>query len=544
MFSGVYWEANPVTPEEIERIEVVRGPGGALWGANAVNGVINVITKTAADTQGIIATGSIGNNLAADHGIQYGGTAGPDAFFRVYAHYLGFKDLQAANGGKNSDGWETLFGGARFDWKPSANESVTIDARMNSNHQSQIIPTHTFAPPFATTSPVRFPASSWSLNGSWKRDEGEFANSEIRMSFTSSDQQAPEIDSRTSVLDIDYQRTKLWGDSGRLVWGASFRSYNDSLTGKALITSGSPTHSNQVYSGYADYEKRIGNGVKVRLGSTVEHNSYSGVEIQPNARLMWTKNEAESYWLSASKSVRTPSVADTDLIIHAQNMAGAMFPVSVYLVGSKAFKSEDVISVEIGSRLRASKQVFVDLTAFYSAYDNLRTFDKGTPYLVMNPVPHVVQPAIFGNNLKGETGGVEAAMTYQRDSSWKLDGSFSLFTDRFEFKPGADDVFGIRSDGRQGATPRYQISVKSSHNLADNLTFDASGIYVGSVGATGIAAYARFDSSIGWKPRAGFELSLVIQNVFDTRHQEATSTLFENPSIFGRSIKAQASWKF
>lgn len=544
LFSGVYWDSNLLSPDEIERIEVIRGPGGALWGANAVNGIINIITRAAKDTQGGRAAVGFGDVNTANHRIRYGGQAGEKTFYRVYARYLGFANLDSVDGTKNNDGWTALHGGARLDTTLNERDTLTVSARLAHSSLHQFVPVQSFDPPYGTLAKDSTSASEWSLTADWRHQQSDHSESSIQFAYTGMDRAGLDVSSRTSVLDLGYQSTVDSAGGSRLLWGVGGRRYADQVPPHQLYSMQDENHEDMVWSAFAHYEKQLGAKTRLALGSTVEHNQYTGWEFQPSISVLTNASSRETYWVSASRAVRTPSRADDNLLLSYSVGPGEGVPNQVLILGSHDFKSETLVALEAGARIRPSANLFLDFTAFVNSYDNLRSFEAGTPYLEMSPVPHSVTPFTFANKLQGTTAGIEAAMAYQPHANWKLDVSASYFSDRFRLDADSTDPFGSESNDRQGQTPRAQFAVRSSHVLGKGLNAEGQFVYSTSRPAVPLAELSHLNLRLNWKPTDRVELSVFGNNLFSPKRQQADRYLFETLSAPGPSFGVQAAFKF
>lgn len=543
LFSGVYWDTNLVSPDEIDRIEVIRGPGGALWGANAVNGIINIITLPAKDTQGGLSTVGFGDANVANHSLRYGGTSGKEGYYRVYARYLGFSDLDLAAGGKNNDGWNALHGAFRLDQQLTMKDSVSVSARLVRANIRQYSQVQSLSVPHLSVVPDSYPANDWSLQASWNRTDSPARNSQVHLSVSGNDRTSLDASTRTSVVDLGYQASQQGPDGSTLILGAGARRYADKVAQGPPISFARDRVVNHVLSGYAHYERDVWPNTRLSLGTTIEHNSYTGLEIQPSASLIHTR-ERESYWISASRAVRTPSRTDDSLDLTYSTNAGNPLPTRVIISGNPNFNSETLVAFEVGARFRPREDLFFDVTGFLHSYDNLRTYEAGTPFMVNSPIPHIVAPYTIGNKLQGTTAGLELAATYQPNNRWKLDLTASYFSDRFRLDADSTDPFGSTSSERQGHTPRTQLALHSAHTLADGLMADIMFTHGASRPNVPLRGLSAFDVGITWKPNLQTTISTFGRNLFGQRAAQADPYLFESLSTSGSSYGIQVSFKF
>ncbi|MBX7131627.1 MAG: TonB-dependent receptor [Fimbriimonadaceae bacterium] len=543
LFSGVYWDALEVNMDDIDRIEVIRGPGGALWGANAVNGIINIITKNAAETQGGQISQSTSTTSPSDTQVRYGGKLGENGFFRVYARHFKVDNLQLDMGGKADDGWQSLRAGFRADWKTDK-DTFMVTAGGNSSHLGQTSGFPVFVEPFVSLTDSRFPVSNYNVVGKWDHRAGADSSQTLQLYYDHSERQMPEVHEKRRTFDADFQSEHRLSARNRLVWGLGYRHTEDETSWRDGVSFNPAGRSTSLYSIFLSDEHALSDRLRLTLDAKIEHNDYTGWELQPSARLLWTPSKSQTVWASASRAVRTPSRADSDSVIGVSTMpTDAGIPGIITLLGNSNFESEEVTAYELGWRTQASENLFIDVAAFYNSYRNLRTFEPETPFPVMSPTPHLVLPYRYSNRMTAETAGLEVAAFWNPRSNWNLNASYSLFSDHYSLD-GSGDPFGLTGSERLGSTPRHQFSIKSSMNFKYGLQFDTLMYYVDKLSGQSIPAYARVDLRLMWKPHASCDISLGVQNLFNQRHREMSSTLFERTSEVERNFYLKATWRF
>jgi len=544
LFSGVYWDQQEVNMDDIDRIEVIRGPGGTLWGANAVNGIINVITKKAAETQGTTITSQSSTSDPAIDSVRYGGQLGPKAFFRIYAKYMDVDSLDTTLDTPGVDGWHALRGGFRADWSTSI-DSFTVTGGANAEREGQTSLFPVFTPPYSQIRIDRFAANDFNLVANWERTSGAAKGTALRASFDRTDIDSPEAEEIRNTVALDFQQPRTLSPTNHLVWGLGYSDTRDNTIGTDYVSFDPVNRTYEVASGFVNEGIDLNRRLKLTLGTKIEHNSYTGWEVQPSARILWTDDKKQSVWASVSRAVRTPSEADISSMINFQTFpAPDGTPIELRYIGSPSFKSEVVIAHEVGWRIQPSDRIFLDVTAFFNRYNNLRSFIAGTPFTENTPVFHIVDPYYYTNGLDADTAGIELASEFQAAPSWKIESSASLFTSRFRFDPGYQDVEGLVGPDRGGVTPHTQFSIRSLLNLPSHLQFDASFYYVDKLAYQNVAPICRLDARLAWHPADSVEYSIGVQNILSERHVEGVPELFEVPAFIERSFYAQVTLKF
>lgn len=530
LFSGVFWDAQNLPVSEIERIEVIRGPGGALWGANAVNGIVNIITASADPEKRLEARVRTGDEDRLLGTLSAGGVS-PAGAYRAFASFQDRAGLLDAAGGWSSDDWRASLAGVRLDLsRGSMEQTFTAGAQSSRITQTSLFPT--IAPPFTNASQDRFTVSNWYVMGRWTGD-----GSRLQASLDGVARDMPEIGLNQTVFDLDYQRQ---ANSGALVWGAGYRRSWDRTAATQHISFSPSSRTVDLFSAFMQSELDLKKDLVLTLGLKLEHNPYTGLEHQPSARLRWTRTDSETAWLSVARAVRTPNRAENDV---ALNFRSGFDPISglpymTQLIGSDSFRSESVIASEVGYRFKPSSSTFLDLTAFYNVYDNLRSFEQGAPYFQPLPTPHLVIPIRFDNKLRGSTHGFEAAARWAGIAGWAFSASYSYLHDDLSFETGSTDSLGTLFD-----SPRNQLRIGVAGSPGRGLDLSGDLKFVDAIRRQGAPAYWRFDLKLGWRQDASRTWTLSLNNLFGPHRKESDSSLFEVPREMGPSFSIQGIWK-
>ncbi|HUK57188.1 MAG TPA: TonB-dependent receptor [Nitrospiria bacterium] len=531
LFSGVFWDRQNYLLEDIDRIEVISGPGGTLWGANAVNGVINITSKSAKDTQGLYVEAGGGSELRDFTGVRYGGTLAPDVYFRVYGQYFNRGDEVLANGDSASDSWRMGPGGFRIDSEASPNNKLTLQGDYYSGHED--IPTGGDAGVSGGNILGR-----WSHSFSYDSDMSlQFYYDRTHLSdpipafVVNSTPFAPAgiLQDDLDTYDLDFQHGFRLGPN-RFVWGLGYRYTHDVVGNTPALAFFPPILDHNLYSGFAQDEIALLEKLSLTVGTKVEHNDYTGLEVEPNVRLAWIPTQQQTVWTAISRAVRTPSRLDRDLSEPAP-------PNLVVLKGGSDFDSETVIAYELGYRARLGQKVTASISTFYNDYDQIRSTSL---------TPVTILPFFFQNNLEGKTYGGELGANFQALDGWRLHGGYNLLKEHLRVKPGQTDFNNALNET---GDPEHQFSLRSSMDLPQNVELDAGlrwvdTLHVNNAGvAETVPSYYELDVRIGWRPINNLELSVVGQNLLHDHHPEFGAPSPSREEI-QRSAYGKIAWRF
>jgi iron complex outermembrane receptor protein len=535
LFSGVFWDAQDYLMEDLDRIEVISGPGGTLWGANAVNGVINITTKNAKDTQGVYLDSAAGSELKDAFGVRYGGAVAPGIYYRVYAKYFERDNGKYADGSDAGNSWRMGQGGFRIDSESHPGTALTFQGDFYSGSEDQIV---------GGSSDV----SGGNLLGRWSQTTSTDESSSLQVYYDRTHLAVPKpannfaaagvLKDDLDTWDLDFQHRARWGERHQLVSGLGYRFTHD-VVQNAPSVGFLPTRLNRsLFSGFVQDEIKLREDVFLTLGAKLEHNDYTGFETEPNVRLQWKLTPKQMVWSAISRAVRTPSRIDRDLT--EPTGLPAPFPGSI-LNGGPDFNSETVIAYEIGYRAQLGDKAVVSLATFYNDYDHVRSTTPGVAGF-----PTFGFPLTFENNLEGETHGVEFNGTYQLMDNWRLQGSYSLLKESLRVKPGKVDFSNALNET---ADPENQFSLRSSLDLPYNVGFDTGLRWVDTLhnnnGPTPgtVPSYFELDVRIAWHPSRQIELSVVGQNLLHDHHPEYGFPGTTREEV-GRNVYAMIAWRY
>jgi iron complex outermembrane receptor protein len=544
LFGGVYWDTVDYVLPDLERIEVIRGPGATLWGANAVNGVINIISKDAQDTQGWLVD-TRGSNTDSNFTARYGGKLSDDTYYRIYTKGTYNNDLDTPDGAAAGDDWYAVRDGFRIDKHASDDDTFTLQGDLGSDRLNNPTEEPVFTPPFAQLQTIGRTDTTGNVLGRWTHRSGDDSDFSLQMYYDYLGLHGGQYQYDQNTADIDFHHRFHIGKQNEISWGLGYRAVNGTFeqTDTAQLFPASKTDS--LYSAF------IQDTITLRpkqwfftVGSKFEHNDYSGFEVEPSARLLWTPDEHNSVWAAVSRPVRSPSRVEADASIVASRFqiptgSGSTLPAESLLEGNPDLHSQQLTAYELGYRLQPTRAVSIDLTGFYNNYDQIVSLAQGAP----QAGAPVVIPIHFGNGIQGNTIGSEVATALQVTANWKLAGSYSLLEASFHPGPGSNDTEDARN--LEGSAPEHQAQVHSYWDITTNLELNCGVYYTGHVSEFDIPAYLLADVNVVWRPRDAMELKVGVMSPFDNHHPEYGVTegqgLASEPP---RTIYAELSYKF
>jgi iron complex outermembrane recepter protein len=519
LFAGVIWDIQDYLLEDIDHIEVISGPGGTLWGANAVNGVINITSKSAKDTQGLYVEGGGGLEQRDFGGARYGGALGSDAFYRVYGKYFDRGDEVFPNGSQAPDSWSMGQGGFRIDAQPSSEETFTFQGDYYSGDENE--------PTVGETKD-----NGGNLLGRWSLAFADDSDMSLQLYYDHTYLNDPvaadviggnvvassgTLTDTLDTYDIDFQHRFHLTDGNNLIWGLGYRVTHDVDLPAPGLAFDPSTLDQGLFNVFAQDEMTLAKDLSFIFGSKLEHNDYTGFEVEPSARLKWDLNADQMVWAAVSRAVRMPSRVDRDERILTPGLAG--FGIDDLLIGGADFVSETVVTYELGYRAQLTKEFSTSISTFFNNYDNIRSAALSPP-----PTPLGLGfPVIFQNNLEAQTGGIELTTDYQVLTWWRLHGGYDLLEESLWVKPGETDINNALNET---ADPKNQVFLRSSMDLPGNLELDPAFRWVDSLiynvnGVPGIVpSYAELDVRLGWHVAQNIELSVTGQNLLHDHHLE------------------------
>ncbi len=544
-FSGVYWENQDVMLEDVERIEVIRGPGATMWGANAVNGVINIITKHSADTQGGLLVAGGGTEEQGFGAFRYGGKINADTTARAYVKGFKRDENTLKIGGEAGDDWDKVQGGFRMDSQLTAQDSLTVqgDAYRSEINQNSTFPQ--FSAPYIKNFNETIDTFGGNLLARHNHTFSSTSDYSLQIYYDFYQRDEAFIKESRHVIDVDFQHRFSFLGWNDIVWGAAYR-YNHDNFQTGTITEINPSSRNdQLFSTFMQDELTlIDDTLWLTLGSKFEYNDYSGFEAQPTARLMWAPHQQHRLWGAVSRAVRTPSRLEHNATI-LQKTIPAQPPfipaINAIFTGNEQFDSEEVISYELGYRTTFIDNASIDITAFYNKYKKLRTGVDSQPILPTTPTGAAKVLITSENRLSGQTYGFEIAAVWQMLDWWRWDANYSLLKTEYDQQLASDQL---------GLSPQQRVSLRSAILPWENIELDVLFRYVdtntaaSAFGTAVIKDYVSMDIRLAWQPIKDIELSLVGQNLLAKKHFEYRQEMLATDTEIDRGMYGKLTWHF
>ena len=544
VFSGVPWDQIDLPLAEIDRIEVIRGPGAAVWGTNAVNGVINIITRKTRSTTGLLVSDNL-SRIGETADIRFGAPLGQRAQYRAFASYVDRNPLDTVSKMHAFDGEQTIRGGGRLDWQQSPSNWITTSGDIYGGHIKRQINSDIVLYGGPNQQEKESIAGGHFL-GLWEHTS---PRADMAFQFYFDDQSTHELGSylRTRTLDIDYRDHRSLGSHSDLVWGGELRFTGDRI--RAVLLPTDLTHfMNYLVDGFAQDEIAIvPRKLTLTVGSKIQSGTLAGFQIQPSARMLWSPTETQSVWAAVSRAAVAPSLQDRDIRLALEEGVENGLPIIAELTGNPLFKPETVIAYELGYRRRVSRTLTLDTAAFINKNDRLQSVSSGDPSFVSTPFPHIGEILLFTNGFRASSAGVETTASWKPFPSLSIQGNYTwmqIHATQTEAGPIAlVDLWN---------SPRNNFSGSVAWSFAPRWSANSFVSYIGYLSAdqTGtvtheVPSYTRLDFNLARKVGRSLEFEIGGTNLLTPLHFEfADGTNFFAPSQIPRSAFIKASWTF
>ncbi|BHH82002.1 TonB-dependent receptor plug domain-containing protein [Desulforhopalus sp. 52FAK] len=522
LYSGVYWNSLDMVMQDIDRIEVIKGPGATVWGANAVNGVINIITKDSSETHGGMVSATVGNFDQPDISVRYGGAIGEKTDYRIYAKGYERSHFDGLTTDDANDASSSLRTGFRLDKQQSGDDTFSFQGEVfDGEADAEVVLTGYLSSPFVRITEATETYSGGHLLGSWEHRISETANTTVQIYYDRSDRDSIVATEKRDTLDFDFKNQLQLFDDHDVVWGAGYRWTQDELEGSVTTDFSPESRTDELWSTFIQDDINVVTDFAwVTLGTKLEHNDYTGFEVQPSIRFRLQPDPKQLIWAAVSRAVRTPSRAESDVEVNLGTTTDGKGNLAVLrLEGSDDFESETLIAYELGYRWQPQRSLSFDVATFYNDYDEIRTIEpQMSPYVDLDGIPVYVMPSEFDNKAEGESYGIEIQSTWQPIDSVKFIGSYSYI--ELELTHSSNSARAGQSFASEEYAPTHQFQLRNYWDLFPSLSLNSELYYVSSLGKGEIDSYLRFDTLLSWQALDNLGLTIGAENLFGSSHQE------------------------
>lgn len=538
-FSGVFWEHLDLPLEDIDRIEVIRGPGATVWGANAVNGVISIFTKSSKDTQGGLVSAGGGSHLNALGLVRYGGRAGKRGTYRVYGKYFSIGNSAMPDGSSATDHWTRASAGFRSDWTLSPHDSLTVQGDLFANQANQTRTNSFLGMLGDRIFTESLDAAGGNLLLRWNHDLAGGSHTSFQAYYDTYRRTDTGVPQTLKTFDLDFQHRLSSGDRHDIVWGVGYRTSNSALAPGYAIGFSPPSKTDKLYSGFLQDEFRASDSLWFTIGCKLEHNPYTGVEVEPSLRLAWSPPLGrQTIWAAASRAIRQPSRVDTALRTEVQRIPLSPDVVQVLrLYGNPGIEAEELWDYEVGYRSELTRTLSLDISTFLSVYHRLNTVEPQPLVVIAGSPTEFEIPLLFGNKGNAVTYGGEISLRWNASSRWRISQGYAYLHASLRRDPSSRSL----SDYPTLATgfPQNMFQLRSSIRLSPRTDFDQSLYYTARLPGGDVPGHARLDLRFARRVGEETELSIIGQNLLRARTTEYGNSVSIISSQSVRSVYVQ-----
>lgn len=536
LFSGVYWTIDNVMMEDIDRIEVIRGPGGTIWGPNAENGIINIITKRSEDTKGALVAAGGGDVDQGTGDFRYGSSNGKNLSYRAYGMVFS-RSAEHHVDGINSDDSRLGQVGFRADWK-KGRDTVTLQGDAYKGQLGNVFAVSSYTPPGRTISYDPYSLTGGNVLGRWRRDLGAHGDLYAQGYWMRDYRIGSNFGETRDTFDFDFLHHLPAGKRNELTYGVEARISPATIRQVNQTLDFQPHHLTwNVYSGFVQDVLTLAPGkLSFTIGSKLASDSYSGFQYQPSGRLLWTPTPTRSVWAAVTRAVRTPGLFDANLIDDSY-LAPGLF---LRLAGNSDIRAEKVVSYEEGLRTLTARNLYIDIAGYHSQYDDIVGLGDPTVTKPTSPGgPHTLVTYQFANSIHGTSDGFELAPDWKPTQNWQLKGSYSYLHLDLSNKPFVKNQ--IILNNYRGNSPSHEVVLQSNIDLPKRFELDETFRYESHRPAQNVRAYSTADARLGWHLSKQFEVSVTGENLFQPHHAEFGAAVGPNVLI-KRSVYAKIVW--